>query len=122
MPQGLNPDGAFAAGNPGGPGRPRRAVERECLAILFEVADLDSWRAICQKAVEEAKAGDPGVRNWLARYLLGAEPLRLLHLAADETVGFTAAKEVELEGRNRREAHFLLEAFTPAVGADSKRT
>jgi hypothetical protein len=62
--------GQFAKGNPGGPGRPRRAVEQEYLAVLSEAVPLDTWRAICERAAKDAKAGDHRARDWLSRYLL----------------------------------------------------
>jgi hypothetical protein len=91
---GRNSDGTFAAGNPGGPGRPRRAVEREYLAALADVASLEAWREICQRAVEDAKQGNPKARAWLASYLLGSNPLRPLDLAADEVEGYDAEQEI----------------------------
>src|SRR4051812_10908400 len=81
-------NGRFGPGNPGGPGRPRRAVEREYLAALTDAVTLDDWRAVCAKAVEQARAGDRYARAWLAGYLLGSDdPEALL------------ARVVELESR-----------------------
>ncbi len=65
-----NAAGQFAQGNSGGPGRPRRAVEQEYLAILRETVPLDAWKAICERAAKDAKAGNPKAREWLSRYLL----------------------------------------------------
>lgn len=63
--------GRFAVGNPGGPGRPRRATEREYLAILAKGCGVAAWRAIVARAVADAKAGDATAREWLAAYLVG---------------------------------------------------
>ena len=74
-------NGTFAPGNPGGPGRPRRAVERQYLAAFAEAVSPSDWRAIIGKAVADAKAGDAKARDWLSKYLVGDEPLALVELA-----------------------------------------
>src|SRR4029079_17928163 len=79
--------GRFTPGNPGGPGRPRRTIEREYMAALGEAVALDDWREVVARAVSDAKAGDQGARNWLAKYLLGSKPRTLLEIAADERIG-----------------------------------
>lgn len=68
---GRNPDGTFAEGNPGGPGRPARATERQYMAVVMAACDLDTWQAIVERAVADAKNGDGNARAWLASYLLG---------------------------------------------------
>jgi hypothetical protein len=68
---GRNGDGRFALGNAGGPGRPRRVTERDYLAALADEVPMESWRAICRRAVNDALAGDAKARDWLSRYLLG---------------------------------------------------
>ena len=75
-----NLDGTFALGNPGGPGRPRRAVEREYLAALAEAVSPADWRAIVARAVADAKGGNPKAREWLSKHLLGDDPLALVEL------------------------------------------
>ncbi len=77
-------NGRFAKGNPGGPGRPRRTVEREYLATLADAVSLDDWRQIVGRAVVDAKDGDAKARDWLTRYLLGPEPMTLTDLAGRE--------------------------------------
>ena len=72
--------GRFAEGNPGGPGRPRRAVEERYLAALGEAVSLDDWRDIVRAAVGAAKCGDPKARSWLSAYLIGTEPISLSDL------------------------------------------
>ena len=68
---GRNPNGTFAEGNPGGPGRPSRATERQYMAVVMAACDLDTWQAIVERAVADAKNGDGTARAWLAGYLLG---------------------------------------------------
>lgn len=73
----------FKEGNPGGPGRPRRAVEEEYHRALVEGVPLDEWRAIIARAVKDAKAGDARAREWLGKNLISDDPLRLLELAEE---------------------------------------
>jgi hypothetical protein len=78
--------GRFTVGNPGGPGRPPRPVEREYLRALNEAVSLDDWEAVVKAAVADAKDGDAKAREWLARYLIGDEPPRLIDLSVDDVV------------------------------------
>ncbi len=87
---GRDGSGKFADGNLGGPGRPRRAIEREYLATLGEAVTLNDWREVVARAVTDAKAGDAPARAWLAKYLVGDKPSALLDLAAAEADGRTA--------------------------------
>jgi len=68
---GRQPNGTFAPGNPGGPGRPARATEAGYMRVVMNACDLDTWQAIVDRAVTDAKAGDGQARAWLARYLMG---------------------------------------------------
>jgi hypothetical protein len=77
---GRNPNGTFGAGNPGGPGRPRRAVERDYLFALVEAVTPADWRAIIEKAVADARGGNAKARDWLSKYLLGDDPFALVAL------------------------------------------
>jgi hypothetical protein len=82
--------GRFAAGNPGGPGRPRRATERAYLAALSEACPPETWAAIVAKAVEDATAGDRFAREWLAAFLVGqpgGSAPSLHELAVEEAAG-----------------------------------
>jgi hypothetical protein len=69
--EGRTASGQFAHGNPGGPGRPRRATERAYLAALSDACPPETWRAIVERAVADAMAGDAKAREWLAHYLVG---------------------------------------------------
>ena len=68
---GRGPNGKFARGNAGGPGRPRRETEREYLEAISEVVKQADWRRIVGKAKEDAIAGDAKARDWLGKYLIG---------------------------------------------------
>ncbi len=71
MKQQRNAQGRFLIGNPGGPGRPKRQTEAGYLEILMEACDLDTWRNVVDRAVEDAQAGDDRARGWLSSYLIG---------------------------------------------------
>jgi hypothetical protein len=71
MKNGRDRRGQFAAGNPGGPGRPRRATEAEYLQALSQVVSVEDLRAIARRAVADAKRGNARARDWLSKYLLG---------------------------------------------------
>ncbi len=66
-----NPDGTFAKGGPGGPGRPPRLVERHFLQVFSDSVSLEDWRKVVESAVQNAVKGDAKARDWLGRYLLG---------------------------------------------------
>src|SRR5262245_5277425 len=69
------------------PPRPRRAVEAEYLAALADAVPLARWRRIVNATADLAEKGDAKSREWLARYLLGAEPPSLVALAAEAAEG-----------------------------------
>lgn len=99
--------GRFEPGNSGGPGRPKRAVEKEYLAVISETCSVEEWRAIVELAVKQAKNGQEKAREWLASYLVGkpaAIAPTLNGLAVAELAG---ADEVELEAMERQGALHL---------------
>jgi len=78
-------NGQFAKGNPGGPGRPRRALERDYLRAMSDVVSADDWGKICERARDDALAGDAKARLWLSKYLVGDGSMSLSEtLSADE--------------------------------------
>lgn len=79
--------GRFAEGNPGGPGRPRRAVERDYVAALSESVGLDAWKRIVERAMADALAGDPKAREFLAGYLMGRPTGDTLQRLRDDEEG-----------------------------------
>jgi hypothetical protein len=70
-------------GNPGGPGRPRRATEQRYLEATIYACSVDDRGEVVGKAVEQAKAGDAKARDFLARHLLGGDPLMLGELVEE---------------------------------------
>jgi hypothetical protein len=56
-------------------------VERDYLSALVEAVTLSDWRAIVERAVAQAQAGNPKARDWLSKYLLGDDPFALVALA-----------------------------------------
>ena len=82
------PDGRFGDGNPGGPGRPRRAVEADYLRSLSDHCALEAWTGIVDRAVSDAENGDAKAREWIGRYVISAPaPGALADLAARDEVG-----------------------------------
>jgi hypothetical protein len=63
--------GKFRKGNSGGPGRTRRAVEVDYLAVISESVPLERWKGIVDKFAEKAAAGDLRAAAWLAGFLVG---------------------------------------------------
>lgn len=103
--------GQFATGNPGGPGRPRRTVERDYLAALTEIITLDDWRDIVKRALEQAKgAQGEKARNWITGLLLGKEPLSLTRLAVLEA-GFPVEDEIQKDVVSERNSRKLAAQF-----------
>ena len=94
-------NGRFAPGNAGGPGRPRRAIEREYLAVIGEAVTLDDWRDVVARAVADAKRGDHQARAWLGKYVIG-EKQTLSELAAKEQRGFTPEAELTAKAADQQ--------------------
>lgn len=111
--------GRFAPGNAGGPGRPRRAVEREYLAALADELTIDRWRRIIRSTIDAAENGDPKAREWLARYALGSEPPTLAALAVADMAGVSADDEVADAVRlaNMSDLDRLIESKNPGMVA-----
>jgi hypothetical protein len=84
---GRDTNGRFAHGNPGGPGRPRRAVEADYLAALRDAVPIERWRKIVERAAADAEAGDAKAGQWLTDNPLGTMPRSLLDLVASELEG-----------------------------------
>jgi hypothetical protein len=63
--------GRFAAGNRGGPGRPKRATEADYLQALSSIIGVADLVAIARRAVADAKKGSARARDWVSKYLLG---------------------------------------------------
>lgn len=73
-----NERGKFRPGNPGGPGRPKKVVERQYLDRLRRVVIIPEWEAVVRRALEDAKNGDSAARTWLSKHLVGDDPAGLL--------------------------------------------
>ena len=76
-------NGKFKKGNPGGPGRPKREREVTYYHILEMAVSENDWKAICAKAVYQAKRGDAVARKWIADYLIGAPIQRTEYSGAE---------------------------------------
>jgi hypothetical protein len=53
------------------------------MEITQSAVTFKDWREIVQKAVAQAKRGNPQARKFLADYLLGPPPQRHEHTGAD---------------------------------------
>jgi hypothetical protein len=113
-------DGKFGEGNTFGRGRPRRAVEREYLAVLGDAVSLADWREVAGRALAQAKAGDAKARDWLASYLLRNAPL-LLDVAAAEHVGEPADTDIDNASRRRERPDPLAGEYEGVYGAISNK-
>ena len=100
-------NGRFAAGNSGGPGRPKKAIERNYLLKLAEACTLEDWQGIIEKTVSMAKDGDNKSREWLASYLLGA-PAKESHLTLTRAL---ASEELDIDEVEKAHASLQLEAM-----------
>lgn len=88
--------GRFAAGNAGGPGRPRREAERQYLDATLAAVSVEDWTEIVKRAAADAKAGDAKARDWLAR-VLGIDAARA---APDDAGGGGVTRIVVVEDPN----------------------
>ena len=67
--------GRFLPGqNPNPGGRPKE--RKEYMDILRSTLTPAAWRAICKKAIEQAKDGDKAARKWVAAYAIGRPLVR----------------------------------------------
>ena len=83
--------------------RQRRPIEREYLGALNAAVPVETWRAICERAADDALAGDARARDWLAKWLLGVESRPLTTLAAEESdTEPEAAAESEIAARRQK--------------------
>ena len=80
----------------------RRPVEREYFAVLNAAVPLDVWQRICQRAVDDALAGDHKARVWLGKHLMQTEARTLTVLAAEESQS-DSATATDREIADRRE-------------------
>ena len=115
--------GRFIQGSAGGPGRPARAIESDYLRALSDRLSLETWGEICDKAIEQAKEGEPKAREWLARYAIGAEPLSLLELAANEVIGLSSVYAVaaHIDKLTRPDDDAILRKLAVGIESESDR-
>jgi hypothetical protein len=89
--------GRFADGNPGGPGRPKRATELAYMRALSDELPMDTWREIVRAAVNAARDGDAQARAWISRYTLGETPATFTDLAKLEALSLEPEDLIEAE-------------------------
>ncbi len=90
---GRDADGRFLKGKwKGGPGRPRREIERTYLEIVWRNVSPRKWAQVVKKALEQALEGDHRARVWLGNYLCGRPPEQLdLDILAGNEADFRIA-------------------------------
>ena len=80
-----------------------RSVEADYMRALSDALGLEDWSVIVTKAVEDAKAGDPKAREWVARYALGSGPSSLRDLAVDDVLIFSSDDDIAAQAAIERE-------------------
>lgn len=109
--------GRFARGNPGGPGRPRRAVESDYMRALTDRVTPDVWASIVDAVVDAARGGDVRAATWVARYVLGAAPPTLFALAVADAAGDDADVDAEIRHVIARASTSAAERIVDAIDA-----
>lgn len=99
---GRTPSGQFAAGNSGGPGRPRRATEHRYVQGVIEGVPPERWAKIVERAASDAEQGCAVARMWLTRILCGITPPTPRELAEMEAAGQSIDAMVEKGAAQRR--------------------
>ncbi len=61
------------------------AVERAYLDATIRTVSLDDWGAVAAKALEQAIEGDAKARDWLSRYLMPEQALKLVFGTPEES-------------------------------------
>ena len=69
--------GTFAAGNPGGPGRPPKSVEADYQAAVREAVSADDLCAVLKSLTGKAKRGDVQAARLLLSYTVGLPTQRI---------------------------------------------
>ncbi len=73
-----NAKGKFVKGNKGGPGNPHARKVAELRSLLLECVSKDDLKAVIQRLVEDAKAGNQAATKELLSRLLGG-PVDSIH-------------------------------------------
>jgi len=71
--------GLWKKGQTGNPkGRLPRRVEDSYMDATFSRVSLDDWGEVVAKALEDAKGGDRFARDWLSKFLVPDQAIKLL--------------------------------------------
>ena len=74
--------------------RKRPLIERDYLRYTLEMITPTRWQAIVEKNIQNAEAGDPKARDWIARLIFGKEPKSLSELALREALDISAEDDL----------------------------
>lgn len=99
----------FEKGNPGGPGRPKAAKEREYLEAFRTTVPIDQWIKCVSQQLKKALKGDGTAFDRLAKYCL-PQPAMMVDLGKGTVEAFRAAgmNDDELKEKMARE---VIETF-----------
>jgi hypothetical protein len=71
---------------------------------LLDAVTLEAWRAICRRALQDARKGDGAARRWCDRYVPDDDVDRAVRLLADLKELVAKLRRVgEATGRDREE-------------------
>lgn len=90
--------GKFAAGNPGGPGRPARVIEVDYIRRLSAAVTPDKWQKIIAKVVTLAENGERWAVEFIAARVMGQATLT--DVAIRDELQVTSDDEVAALARN----------------------
>jgi hypothetical protein len=93
-------------------------VELDYLAALSDAVTLDRWRAIVERAVDDAAKGDDKARAWLSRYLIGDEA-RLSELARLDALGLSPSDIVAAQANEELEPGGETAALQRMLGGET---
>jgi hypothetical protein len=83
----------------------RRLIERDYFDALAQAITLDVWREIVERQISDAKDGDAKARDWIARFVLGEQPMTLTALAEKEALGIEPVDEILAGAESALEEH-----------------
>lgn len=93
--------------NSPGPGRPRRPIEVAYMRELMDVVGLTAWRAIIERARDDALAGDKSAREFIARHLLGTNPPAPMDVAVRDELDIPEHAEVVAQAKSQTTSGLL---------------
>ena len=100
----------------GGPGRPKKELEKEYQEIFTSTCTPVRFRAICEKVVSKAQRGDHAAIKLVFDYLIGPPVQKQEHTGAD---GGPVIIQVVRENRDRVSSQIAY--IAPNTGSDQSQ-